>query len=287
LFNPVDIQLYIESGMLELYALGTLPTEQVAEVEHNLALYAELRAELAQIELTLEQYAKAHALTPKAALREQILANATSASHLATNQEGMPKGKVVPFRTAENQPRPATNNMLLWLMAASFALLLVSSFLAYSYYGKWQDASKQLVAMRTEQSRLASINRTASQRIGMLDDMMRMLHDSKTRMAKLMGTPRKTNDEVMLVWNPTSHHVLAAIMKLPVASPDKDFQLWALDGGKPVDAGILKTGPGMEFQLQQLKDVAGAQAFAITLEKKGGSPTPTLSEMYVMGEVSN
>jgi anti-sigma-K factor RskA len=31
--------------------------------------------------------------------------------------------------------------------------------------------------------------------------------------------------------------------------------------------------------------VANAQAYAITLEKEGGSATPTLEEMYVMGSI--
>jgi len=34
-----------------------------------------------------------------------------------------------------------------------------------------------------------------------------------------------------------------------------------------------------------MKNIPKAQAFAITLEKKGGSVTPTLSAMYVMGKV--
>jgi len=31
--------------------------------------------------------------------------------------------------------------------------------------------------------------------------------------------------------------------------------------------------------------IADADAFAITLEKKGGSPTPTLNQLYVMGKI--
>jgi hypothetical protein len=34
-----------------------------------------------------------------------------------------------------------------------------------------------------------------------------------------------------------------------------------------------------------MKNIPRAQAFAITLEKKGGSATPNLAMMYVMGRV--
>jgi len=36
--------------------------------------------------------------------------------------------------------------------------------------------------------------------------------------------------------------------------------------------------------LHAMKDVDNAQAFAITLEKEGGNPTPK-GEMYVMGTI--
>ena len=53
--------------------------------------------------------------------------------------------------------------------------------------------------------------------------------------------------------------------------------------GKPVDAGVfdLNAGPGMF----KMKNIPRAQAFAITLEKKGGSPTPSLDKLYVLGKV--
>ena len=37
--------------------------------------------------------------------------------------------------------------------------------------------------------------------------------------------------------------------------------------------------------IQAMKSVENPQAFAITLEKEGGNPTPTMEEMYVMGTI--
>ncbi len=37
--------------------------------------------------------------------------------------------------------------------------------------------------------------------------------------------------------------------------------------------------------LHPMKEIEDAQAFAITLEPKGGSVNPTTSEMYVMGSI--
>lgn len=37
--------------------------------------------------------------------------------------------------------------------------------------------------------------------------------------------------------------------------------------------------------MEEMKAVKNAQAFAITLENEGGSPTPTMEEMFVMGTI--
>jgi len=62
---------------------------------------------------------------------------------------------------------------------------------------------------------------------------------------------------------------------------DKQYQLWAIVGGQPVDLGVYQTGAAM----QKMKNIEGAQMFAITIEKAGGSATPTLDQMIVAGPV--
>jgi anti-sigma-K factor RskA len=38
-------------------------------------------------------------------------------------------------------------------------------------------------------------------------------------------------------------------------------------------------------KLQEVSYVENAQAYAVTLEPRGGSETPTLEQMYVIGEI--
>ncbi|OYW78343.1 MAG: hypothetical protein B7Z27_07670 [Sphingobacteriia bacterium 32-37-4] len=69
--------------------------------------------------------------------------------------------------------------------------------------------------------------------------------------------------------------------KLPLPANGKQYQLWAIVEGKPVNAGVISDCAG----LCKMKNIPSASMFAITLEKLGGSETPTLSEMYVAGKV--
>ncbi len=86
-------------------------------------------------------------------------------------------------------------------------------------------------------------------------------------------------------WNTESKAVYLLVNQLPKPATGKQYQLWAIADGKPVDAGIFELGEGITFI--KLKTIAKAEAFAITLEKKGGSETPTMDAMYVMGKVSS
>jgi anti-sigma-K factor RskA len=74
------------------------------------------------------------------------------------------------------------------------------------------------------------------------------------------------------------------VVKLPDPPAEKQYQLWAIVDGKPTDMGVfaLTTENGA---LQTVPFIENAQAYAVTLEPKGGSVAPTLDQMYVVGSV--
>jgi anti-sigma-K factor RskA len=71
---------------------------------------------------------------------------------------------------------------------------------------------------------------------------------------------------------------------LPPLAESKQYQLWAIVDGKPVDLGMLPNEK-QESLLLRMKDVSEPQAFAITIEPKGGSARPTLDQMIVLGKI--
>ncbi|MGZ8517919.1 MAG: anti-sigma factor domain-containing protein, partial [Chitinophagaceae bacterium] len=87
-------------------------------------------------------------------------------------------------------------------------------------------------------------------------------------------------------WDTTSKDVILVVNNLPRPAGDKQYQLWALLDGKPIDVGMIDNDifTGEKKLMIQMKNVSGAQAFAITLEKKGGNPTPQ-GPMYTLGNL--
>jgi anti-sigma-K factor RskA len=109
-----------------------------------------------------------------------------------------------------------------------------------------------------------------------------VMHNPTMAMIKLPGIKGKENNMATVFWNKTNKEVYLVANILPKVETGKQYQLWALVNGKPVDAGMLD--PECEG-VCKMKTIPDAQGFAITLEKQGGSPTPTMSDMFVMGKV--
>ncbi len=69
----LNIEAYIESGILEHYVMGVLSESETDEVSSYLAIYDELKKEVGRIELALENYAIQHGISPPKHLKENML----------------------------------------------------------------------------------------------------------------------------------------------------------------------------------------------------------------------
>ena len=89
-----------------------------------------------------------------------------------------------------------------------------------------------------------------------------------------------------LYWSKNKGEAYVSIDGLPAPPKGMQYQLWVMENGKPVDMGVLPDSMANTPAMQKVsKSVTDGQAFAISLEKAGGSPTPTMQNIYVMGKV--
>ncbi len=68
----MNLQDYIESGILELYALDQLDAAERAEVERMISVFSEIKVEFDRIQEALEKYAAAHAIQPHVRVKEKL-----------------------------------------------------------------------------------------------------------------------------------------------------------------------------------------------------------------------
>jgi anti-sigma-K factor RskA len=89
----------------------------------------------------------------------------------------------------------------------------------------------------------------------------------------------------MVFWSKAKGETYLAIHNMPMPEKGKQYQLWVIQDGKPVSMGMvdndLVANAGKMIKVPML--VKNGQAFAISLEKEGGNPTPT--EVMVVGAI--
>jgi anti-sigma-K factor RskA len=297
-----DFQAYIESGRLEQYALGELDPAAQAEVERWAARHPEVRQELDELLAGLGVYAEAHTLTPPAGLRDRVLSRVlteiggtetvATAAPLAT-PTATPVAAAPTMRVSASNPRPAETYAAAppvasrsgWAIAASVALLLSLAANAL-LYSRWQQTSTALVAAQNSQARFAQTSQVMERRLSSTQEQLHILRSPKEyKMVALAGTPAHPTAQARVMYNATAHRVYLDVQQLPPLPAGKQYQLWALDKGKPVDAGVLAANTATGDSIQQMKDIASAQAFAMTVEPVGGSAGPTLTTMTVIGNI--
>lgn len=274
----------ISSGILELYVLGIASNEEVAQVEQWLLIYPEVREELSHIESAIEEYAKANAVEPSAALKERIINKIDLNKNVTTEDNPSSKALTPVVNDVAEQKVYTISTFFKWAAAACFILLLGSLALNYSYFNKYKTARNDLQAaqgnLHAVQTQLDKAREVAS---AMSHDMD-VVTDKDARPVVLNGTPHAPDALAKIFWMKDSGEVYVDPTNLPAPATGKQYQLWAIVDGKPVDAGMISLQKG-NYKIQKMKSFGSAQAFAITLEKAGGSPKPTMDEMYVMAKV--
>ena len=258
----MDIKSYISSGVLEDYVLGTSSQEESSILECVMSNNPEVKTAVLEYQQILEDFATKTAMKPPSHVKLELL---KKLDFSASKEMG---GKIVPIHV--NSVEEKTNYQIPnWMKVASVAALFGLGFLGY-----------ELNSKSTELQQIARNNAVLSTKVTSLEEMNSMMQNSVK--IELKGVTNHPNMLADVYWH-TSKKVFLEIKNLPAAPTGKQYQLWAIVDGKPVDMGMYNAKK--DSTIQEMKSVNNAKAFAITLEKEGGNPTPTMEEMYVMGTI--
>ncbi len=257
--------------MLELYAAGALNANERSEVEGMLAQHKELRDELNSIEMAFEAYAMAYQKQPSAGLLNSILSKV---------EPGV-KSEPASAKTIEfTQPQKSGSNMIRYLAYAAGLLLFISVAINVYYYSNYQRVQDELAEMKDQNTMLADQYGVIQADFDNLKNDMNIIKSPSYMAVTMKGQPVSPNSIAVVYWDKTTGQVYINANNLPAPEAGKQYQLWALKDGKPIDAGVFD----MNGQMQLMKNITEADAFAITLEPAGGLPAPSGS-IYVVGNV--
>jgi len=271
----VTPEAYITSGILELYVLQSLQPEEMAEVEEMAHHHVEVRTAIADIRESLAAYGQLHAETPPAPLRSKIL------TAIAAEVENTPAVEIAPKVLQMTSGAEVAVRYARIAIAASISLFLVSLLTAANFYLRWQEAATLANTLLAEKTVLAAERALLQTSAAEGKELLALIANPDIRLVNLQGTDSYPEASALVAWNPLSSAVYLWVNALPQPADDQQYQLWAIVDGQPVDAGIFD----IEVGSKQMKAFEKVEAFAITLEPKGGSVAPTLEQLHVIGTI--
>lgn len=278
----MDIKTYISSGVLENYVLGLLSEQEHNEVVQMQERYPEVKAYVLSLENTLEAYGRLHAVTPPPALKDSIMEG--------IREQKASKEKKAQLDEAKLEKLHAQNNSTqLWRrMAIAACIILLCSLGLNVFLGSEnRENEEQYQQLAADHQQLVADSATIYDRLARTEQKLQILSNPDLLPVVMKGVAQHPDVNATVYWNKTDRTVYLGKSELPALPAGKIYQLWAIVDGKPVDLGLY-TPKSKDNLPQKMKSIQSGQlqAFAITMEKEGGNPTPTMDQMFVMGAAS-
>ncbi len=269
----MNVNELISSGLLESYVLGTTSAEETALIQSLCKKHPELLAEIEAIENGLLHVSAQLAPPLNPALKDKIAAS------LQFNEERPPVeagAKEISLNTKR------TLSLYKLGIAASLFLLVCSFVYTLALHKKLNQLNSELALLTSEKSYMAEQMEVQQAAMTVTREQLQLSADPMVKKIALNGMNSMANKAATVLWNTQTKELYfnGSSMKPPAG---KQYQLWAIVNGKPVDAGMIDMNGDTVFQ--KMKLMPEAQAFAVTIEKMGGSPTPSLETMCLLGNV--
>ncbi|HEX4341760.1 MAG TPA: anti-sigma factor [Verrucomicrobiae bacterium] len=252
-----------------LHVLGALSDTEAREFKRAMQASLELKQFVSELTVATGALAgTAPLVEPPPQLRAKVLAQVA------------PQQKIV---TLSARTRFA---WLPWSFATCLALLCAFLFSEDSQLKKQVDAQAAKVSELTQLAQslesatndlrqatyaLQETNRLSGMRIAMLNSL---LSDAPKAIA-------------VSLWDNEKQEGVFVVQNLKPLPADKDYQLWVVDPNypSPVSAGVFQVDEkgNVRVQFKATKAIGTANQFAVTIEPKGGLPTPTMQNMVLAG----
>lgn len=272
----MDLSCIIQSGDLELYVMGMLPPEEAGKVETLAQLFPEIQQELDAIAATFEAGAMQMAVTPSSAAKEKLMSSLPSKNQTTVNENS---AKVVTMKSGA-EPRSSFSKLAI---AASWGLLILLGGLSIYLFSNNNKLKADVANLQKNTAGYEEQMIVLNKKLSSYETYRRLKTDASITTVALATVKEGEKQKAEVFWNKATGELYVDPSLLPATPPGKQYQLWFILDGKPVDAGMINQTDAAF--IQKMKECKGAQAFAITLEKEGGNPAPQ-GQMMVLGKVS-
>lgn len=177
-------------------------------------------------------------------------------------------------RNVVELPQRRHSSPLVWAFAAAAAVLAVTSALMWTASERLRgDLTAARAELDTQRRHLAD----QQQELAEAQRWSALVEGAGTRLVDLQITPAGTAVlKARALYDPQAHRAMIVFTNFTPPS-GSDYELWALRDGKPASLGVIHADASGRaiVKLPDTGDPTNLGAFAVSLEKAGGSTSPT------------
>jgi len=241
-------------------------------------LYQQMWSTANQLAFTVEESA------PSASLKDQLMSEIRSQNEQDQSTITDIDDSEPPADNALGDDDEDGFNWSAFAVAASFALLIVSLSLIFYSFNLSSEISNKESVIAQQETQITELKTELQQK----EELLSILEAREVDLVMRAGMDVNPDGYGKVIWDSQQQRALLQVSNLPAVPSDKDYQLWMIKDNKPVSAGVFAVNDQGDnfFKIEKMAqaDERTANAFAITMEPKGGAPQPT-GEMYLMGNM--
>lgn len=262
----MEAKEYISSGILELYVYGVLQEDENKEISEIAKKHPEITNEILAIEKSIINLSTS--FSP--------FLSAENFAKIKAKLE-LKHSNVIPL-----EPKRNLSNYIGWAAA-------IIVFIGAGYLYKEQSNTKIEIATVLQEKEklncaLVTIENTKKETL----EAINIIRDNNNTVVALAGQAVSPKSSVKVYWNKNTQTVYVDASNLPTPPKGKVYQVWSLQVKPslvPTSIGLLNKFENNDSKIFAVSSTSNAQAFGITLEPEGGSKSPTMEQLYVLGTV--
>jgi hypothetical protein len=268
----MNLKEYIASGVVEMYALGSLSDTERTEFEQKLLMYPELSRELKQVQVVLEDFAALQSVNPSPVHRQQVITAVAgeSAGRRKTSPENQQKNHSLTYK---------------YLIAASLAALAISTFASWFFFSRWEESEERFSDMLNQKNQLAQNYNILKEGFDKTLYDLLVIRDPHTEIIHLLSPDSSLSYQARLYRNKESEDIYIDVLELPQAPAETHYALWGVVEGRPENAGRFDV---YEFSgAQRMNPVKGARGWFVCLETNEMDTVPDLEKIILVSVAGN
>ena len=175
------------------------------------------------------------------------------------------------------EPRPGSPAGAWLALAAAVLLLVLVGLDDWKQRQTRDELSGRTAELSRKLSDAEARARAAEVERARQDLYRRVLESDDVRVLSMGGKDPQPSARARVFWSEKAKRGIVVAGNLQMLPPDKQYELWVFDKGKPVAAGVFDCDPSgrVVFESKDMPMVTLAQNFAVTIEPRGGMPQPT------------